>query len=176
MTRIASGGGPTQRIPAAMHRLGEIGVLGQEPETGVERVGAGGTSRSDDRAGMSSRSSAPSPSVAGTTARMPSRSHVRVMRVAISPRLAMNRVRMGAVGAAPTAAPAPGRHQRVNRVTCDTPTPTNASRRQPAARDPALHGARRRTDPCGSLAGTQFLGHRCRDRRISARRAVGRTY
>ena len=49
-------------------------------------------------AATSSRSSAPGPSVAGTTARIPSRSQVRVMRVAISPRLAMNSVRIGVSG------------------------------------------------------------------------------
>ena len=101
IARIASGGGPTQRIPAASDGLGEVGVLGQEPETRVERVGAGGTSGSDDGVRRRAGRARLGPSVAGTTARMPSRSHVRVMRVAISPRLAMNSVRIGRGGRRP---------------------------------------------------------------------------
>ena len=97
IARIAAGGGPTQRIPAASDGLGEVGVLGEEPETGVERVGAGGAGRRDDRrrcrAGRALRRRRSS----GTTARMPSRSHVRVMRAAISPRLAMNRAGSGSM-------------------------------------------------------------------------------
>ena len=89
------------------------------------------------------------------------------MRVAISPRLAMNSVRIGVSAAAlGRRGRCPG-HQRVNRVTCDTPTSPNASRRQSTASDPALDGPRRRADARCSLARAQFLGHRCRDRRIS---------
>ena len=35
------GGGPIQVSPASMHRLGEVGVLGEEPVAGVDGVGAG---------------------------------------------------------------------------------------------------------------------------------------
>ena len=95
MTRIASGGGPTQRIPAASDGLGEVGVLGQEPEAGVDRIGAGGTSRSDhgrDVEQVERGSARPSPA---RPRGCPSLSHVRVMRFAISPRLAMKSVRIG---------------------------------------------------------------------------------
>ena len=93
--------------------LGEVGVLGEEPETRVERVRACRDGRVDDRCDIEQVERA-GPSVAGTTARIPSRSHVRVMRVAISPRLAMNRVRIGMVGAASGVGGRP-------------PMPTNAS-------------------------------------------------
>ena len=53
-------------------------------------------SQSPTMAGASSSSSAPIPVVAGITARIPSRSHVRVMRAAISPRLAMKSVPIAA--------------------------------------------------------------------------------
>ena len=80
--------------------LGEVRVLGEEPEArGGARPRLPPVAASTTAA-TSSRSSAPGPSVAGTTDRIPSRSQVRVMRVAISPRLAMNSVRIGLIGAA----------------------------------------------------------------------------
>ena len=42
IARIAAGGGPTQRIPAAIDRSAKLGVLGEEPEAGMDGVGAGG--------------------------------------------------------------------------------------------------------------------------------------
>ena len=42
IARIADGGGPTQRIPAASTRSANVGVLGEEPEAGMEGVGTGG--------------------------------------------------------------------------------------------------------------------------------------
>ena len=131
--------------PGRVDGLGEVGVLGEEPEARVERVRAGGAwpprRRPRRRAGRGRRDRR-SP---GTTARIPSRSHVRVMRAAISPRLAMNSVRIGVVGAWSRAAWPRRCDERVNRVTRDTPTSTNASRRQSTARDPALDGPRRRS-------------------------------
>ncbi len=72
----------------------------------MERIGAGGTSRSDDGGDVEQVERALARRSSGTTARMPSLSHVRVMRVAISPRLAMNSVRIG-VGGAASARPLP---------------------------------------------------------------------
>ena len=157
--RIAAGGGPTQRIPAAIDGLGEVRVLGEEPEA---RDGA--RRRRPRRppattAATSSRSSAPGPSVAGTTARIPSRSQVRVMRAAISPRLAMNSVRIGVrrrLGRAGAVRRARTRQTRQMRHASDHRRVARAA----AARDPALDRPCRRPDARGGLARTQFLGHR----------------
>ena len=48
IARIADGGGPTQRSPAAVDRLGEVRVLGEEPEARVDGIGAGRPSGVDD--------------------------------------------------------------------------------------------------------------------------------
>ena len=47
--RMAAGGGPTQRIPAADHALGEVGVLAQEAEARMDGVGAHRSGRGNDR-------------------------------------------------------------------------------------------------------------------------------
>src|SRR5439155_25993486 len=52
------------------------------------------------------------------------------------------------------------RDKRVQRVARDTPPATDTSGRQSPCADPALNRAGRRPDPGGSLARTQFLGHR----------------
>ena len=119
----------------------------------------------------SSRSSAPGPSVAGTTARIPSRSQVRADAGRdLAPVGDEERPDRRSAATSPASGRWPA-HERVNRVSRDTPTATNASRRQPTARDPALDGPRRRPDARGGLARTQFLGHRVA---IVAYRATGR--
>ena len=94
IARIASGGGPTQRIPAAITASAKAPFSARNPKPGWSASAPASTAAATT-ASMSSRSSAPGPSVTGTTARMPSREHVRVIRSAISPRLAMNSVRIG---------------------------------------------------------------------------------
>ena len=91
IARIAAGGGPTQRMPAASTALGEVGVLGEEAEARMERVGAGWRARRRRRrrrrAGRGARARR-------CRARRPgSRGDRRsgAIRRAISPRLAMNR-------------------------------------------------------------------------------------
>ena len=149
------------------HGLCEIGVLGQEPETGVERIGAGGTSRSDHGRDVEQveRALALRRRYDSTDAEPVARSGDPGRDLAAVGD--EQRADRGGRRRPGRCARAPRCHQRVNRVTCDTPTPPNTSGGQSTARDPALDGARRGTDPRGSLAGTQFLGHRCRDRRIS---------
>ena len=53
---IAPAAGPIHTSPASMHRLGEGGVLGEEPVAGVDRVAAAcqrGVDRAGRRAGRS---------------------------------------------------------------------------------------------------------------------------
>ena len=50
IARIAAGGGPMKVTPAAATRLGEVGVLGEEAEAGVDRASAPvRCARRDDR-------------------------------------------------------------------------------------------------------------------------------
>ncbi len=51
MAAIASGGGPIQVSPASTTACANAGVLGQEPVTGVHRVGAGPARRRDEQVG-----------------------------------------------------------------------------------------------------------------------------
>ena len=109
-------------------------------------------------AATSRRSSAPGPSVAGTIAAIPRRSQVRVIRAAISPRLAMktrrDRPRIGGGGARLTG------DERVNRVRRDTPPPTDPPGR-------AADRSRSTAAPCASsprserrLGWAEFVVHR----------------
>ena len=91
---MAAGGGPTQRIPAAITASAKSAFSARKPNPGW-MASAPADRAASTTAAMSSRSSASGPVVSGAMARIPSRSHVRRMRVAISPRLAMNRVRIG---------------------------------------------------------------------------------
>ena len=49
---MAAGGGPTQRMPGLDHALGEVGVLREEAEAGVEGVGVRSSSGGDDGFGV----------------------------------------------------------------------------------------------------------------------------
>ena len=49
---MAEGGGPTQRTPGRFRPLGELRVLGEEPEPGMDRVRAGSDGRGDHRLGI----------------------------------------------------------------------------------------------------------------------------
>src|SRR4051812_41089456 len=91
IARIALGGGPIQRMPAASTASAKSAFSARNPKPGwmasAVALRAAATTPS-----MSSRSTAPPPSVGGVTARIPSRLQVRVIRDAISPRFAMKRV------------------------------------------------------------------------------------
>ena len=107
MTSIASGGGPIHATPGARDGPGEVGVLGEEPVTGMYAVSSTLVDRVEDRLGVevalgrgltaecvglvgianvqASRSS----SEYTATLAMPSSRHVRMTRIAISPRFAI---------------------------------------------------------------------------------------
>ena len=138
---------PDPADPRSEHGLGEVGVLGQEPETGMERIGAGGHEPQRRRRGCR----------AGRARRRPrSRARPRgcracrmsaVMRVAISPRLAMNSVRIGVVG----------RRRRPSRAVRQPPT--RQSRHLRHAND--LQRVSRAIDRSRSSAGRSAWLHRC---------------
>ncbi len=84
---------------------------------------------------IESRSTASGPSVGGTTARIPRRSAVRVIRAAISPRFATNRVRIGATAGA-------GEDRIVDRLTRQSRQSRHAialRRRRAGSRPVAIH-------------------------------------
>jgi hypothetical protein len=131
--------------------LGEVGVLGQEPEARVDRVGTGGACRVDDGGGVEQvqrvfagcRRSDRADADALARSRD---AHGNLATVGNEQRA----YRRGSFRA-----PA-DRHgdtgERVNRVTCDTPPTTHASSGKPSGRNPPLHGPCRGTDPGGHLA------------------------
>ena len=168
IARIAAGGGPTQRMPGGDHGLGEVRVLGEEAEPRMD-ASAPAARAAATTASMSRRSRASGPVGRRDDGPDPERGRRSGgCGAAISPRLAMNSVRIGmrAAGAAVDARSAS--LERVNRVRRDTPSTTDASRGQPPGRDPALDGPRRRPDPPRGLARAQFLAHACRDCRMSS--------
>ena len=126
------------------HRLGERGMLGKEPETGMEGVGARGHGRRDDR--RPRRGGRPrrvrrsrAPPLRCRVARQ-----VRAMRTAISPRFAMKTVLIGS--------PWPcGSRTRRSRQT------RHANDPRPAA--PVRDRRRSSAAPCAS---TRRLGQRTR--------------
>ncbi len=106
--RIASGVGPMKVTLHFAQSSRELGVLGEEAVAGVDRVGAGDLGRADDRRDVEVALGAPaagpmhtassakrtwsaraSASECTATVSMPSSRHARMMRSAISPRLAM---------------------------------------------------------------------------------------
>ena len=107
---IASGDGPTQTSPASWTRRAKLGVLREEAVPGVDCLGAGlagglqqrvgvavalrGSGRADADGSSASRTygSRASASECTATARRPIRCTVRMMRRAISPRLATSTV------------------------------------------------------------------------------------
>ena len=117
--------------PAAITRSAKSAFSARNPNPGWT-ASAPAASAAATTASASSRSSASGPSVAGATARIPRRSQVRPIRAAISPRLAMNRVRIGPVVPPGSWSPGPCDHERVNRVSRDTPPAADASRRERA--------------------------------------------
>ncbi len=75
--------------------LGEDGVLAQEAEPGMDRVGAGSEGGTDRRVRIEQVDRRASALARDHRPRMPRRSQVRRMRAAISPRLATNSVSIG---------------------------------------------------------------------------------
>ena len=148
--------------PGGQHGLREFGVLGQEAEPRVERVGTDGPCGRDDRADVEQVE------CVGTVGPRKDRADAEPVAGPGDP------VRdLAAVGDEE----GPDRHdgerlgplrcdKRVNRVRRDTPTAANTTCGQPTRRDPALNRPCRRPDTRGSLTRAQFLGHDCRDRRI----------
>ena len=148
--------------PGGQHGLREFGVLGQEAEPRVERVGTDGPCGRDDRADVEQVE------CVGTVGPRKDRPDPEPVAGPGDP------VRdLAAVGDEE----GPDRHdgerlgplrcdKRVNRVRRDTPTAANTTCGQPTRRDPALNRPCRRPDTRGSLTRAQFLGHDCRDRRI----------
>ena len=157
--------------PGHRDALGEIGVLGQEPEARVECVRADGPGFLHDRPRIQQIQRF------RTGGRWNDRADPEACA---GPRDAT--CDLAAIGDehGPNRRGRPRRpdrrghatrvqgHERVQRVRRDTPSTTDPSRWQPAARDPALHGARRRSDPRRGLARAQFFAHQCRDRRIDS--------
>ena len=143
--------------PGGGDGLGEVGVLGEEPEPGVDGVGAGGPGRRDDgldveqveRVGAVGRGhdrGDPEPVARPGDARR----DLATIRDEEAPDRA----------SAPSDVRRAGRLERVKRDIRDTPSPTNASRGQLPALDPALDGPRGRPKPPRDLARAQFVGHR----------------
>ena len=134
IARIATGGGPTQRIPAAATASAKSAFSARNPKPGWT-ASAPAASAAATTASTSRRSSAFEPSVGGATARIPSRSHVRRIRTTISPRLAMNRVWIvvasAIVGPGP-AAPATMNASNATDATRHRP-PTRRAGRRPLA-------------------------------------------
>src|SRR3954454_24173260 len=95
MARIAAGGGPIQRIPAALTCSANVAFSARNPKPGW--TASAPAARAAVVTASTSRRSRPSgPLTDGATDRIPNRSHVRAIRVAISPRLAMKTVWIGA--------------------------------------------------------------------------------
>ena len=94
MARIASGGGPTQRMPASTTAAAKSAFSLRNPIARVERVGAGRLGRVDDGAGVEQveRPAAVLPRDDDTRCRAGRTSGGSVP--AISPRLATNSVRI----------------------------------------------------------------------------------
>ena len=149
---------PDPADPGLDHALGEVGVLGEEAEARVEGVGVSRVERRRPRPRRPGGRRRPGRPCGGVTARMPSRSQVRAIRVAISPRLAMKRIPIGPSWA--VAGDLAGRLERANRVKRDTPATTNPSGRQRSTGDPALNRPCRRPKPPRDLARAQFVAHR----------------
>ena len=89
---------PDPRDARCLDGLCERGVLGEEAEARVQGVGAGAAWRHRRRRRRRGGRARVGPSVAGSMTSMPSRSAVRRIRRAISPRFAMNRRRIGSDG------------------------------------------------------------------------------
>ena len=132
----------------ALDQLGEVGVLGQEPESGVQPVGTDPEGGGDDRRRIEEVERA---GIIGLR-------HHRTDRETVA-RAADPRCDLATIGDKerpdrPIAhlGGAGDRAKRDKCVICDTPLPTNASRRQLAGRDPALDRPRGRPQALGYLA------------------------
>jgi len=88
IARIATGGGPIQRIPAAPTASAKAAFSARKPKPGWT-ASAWAARAAATTAAMSRRSTASGPSVGGATATIPTSTQVRVILAAISPRLAM---------------------------------------------------------------------------------------
>ena len=160
--------------PGHRDALGEIGVFGQESETRVEGVRAGSPGFLHDRSRIQQvqrfRTVGRWNDRADPEAPAGPRDAMRDL-AAIGDEHRPDRGfggrsgRAGRSGCTGMAGRTPG-HERVQHVRRDTPSTTDTSRWQSAARDPALHGTRCRSDLRRGLARAQFFAHQCRDRRI----------
>ena len=132
-------------------RLGEVGVLGEEPEARVDRVGAGRPCGRDDGIDREQVDGV------GPVGRRDDRGDPEPRLRSGDPGGDLAAVgdeqRPIARGAIGVSSPVSTRVKRANRVIRDTPSTTNPPRRQPAGRDPALDRPRRRPDPARRLAG-----------------------
>src|SRR4051812_14390568 len=94
MARIAAGGGPIQRIPATATCSAKVAFSARNPKPGW--TASEPAARAAAVTASTSRRSRPfGPLTDGAMERIPNRSQVRAIRVAISPRLAMKTVWIG---------------------------------------------------------------------------------
>ena len=100
IARMAAGGGPTQRMPAASTASAKAAFSARKPKPGVEGVGAGGARGRDDRLDVEEVEGARARRLPATVDPDPSASQVRRIRRAISPRLATKRCAIGRASAA----------------------------------------------------------------------------
>ena len=142
MARMASGGGPTQRIPASITRSAKSAFSARKPKPGWSASAFARRAAATTASAFEEVDRVRAVRGWGTTARMPSRSHVRVIRVAISPRFAMKRVR---IGPSSTAA----RHREVSQTRQSRQT-RHANDHQPAWR--AAHHWRSSAEPTASTS------------------------
>ncbi len=149
---MALGGGPIQLDAGIDDVLGEVGVLGEEPKTGMDGVSA-------RRAGGLDHSP-PIEEVERVLAGRVGDDGPDAEEVARSrdPMRDLAAVRDEDGGDGATADCRCGLRS-VKRVKRDTPSTTNASSREPTGGDPALDGASRRSEPPRDLARAQLLGH-----------------
>ena len=132
--------------------LREVGVLGEEPEARVERVGAGRAGRGDHGVGIEEVDR-----VGAVGARHDRADPEPVARARDACR---DLAAVGDEDRLDRSATRTGWLKRANRVKRDTPPTTNASRGQLSTRDPALDGPCGRPEPPRDLARAQFVGHR----------------
>ena len=157
IARIADGGGPTDRIPAASTASANSAFSARNPKPGW-RASAPAARAAATTATGSSRSRPCGPSVTGMTAPMPSRSQVRVTRRAISPRFAMKTVRMDVGRVAASMRSPCGAANASIASNSDTPSPTDTTGRKSPVRDPALDGSGRRPSRLATSCGLSSSG------------------
>ena len=148
---------PDPADPGLDHALGEVGVLGEEAEARVERVGVRVSSGGDHSFGVQEVDSvravrgwgncSDAESIAGPGD--PCRDLAAIRDEEGADRAVLD----GDDGIARCL-------ERANRVKRDTPTATNPPGRHRSTRDPALDRPRRRPKPPRDLARAQFVVHR----------------